>query len=146
MALMHFLFDTAGRFLVGIFLLRFFMQLVRANFRNPIALAVVKFTNPLVMPLAAVILALLSPLSWAYTYLTALVFMGALPARIGTSGIILAASMTLFFHRITPKSYLGKLDSGLTVAWIISGVFMLLLGLALAWAIWQGRPKTNTAP
>ncbi|MFK8014155.1 MAG: YggT family protein [Gammaproteobacteria bacterium] len=55
MAVMHFLFDTAGRFLVGIFLLRFFMQMVRANFRNPIAQVVVKFTNPIVMPLRRVI-------------------------------------------------------------------------------------------
>ncbi|MFK7887378.1 MAG: YggT family protein [Gammaproteobacteria bacterium] len=51
MAALLFLVDLAGRFLVGIFLLRFFMQLTRTNFHNQISSAVVQFTNPLVMPL-----------------------------------------------------------------------------------------------
>lgn len=38
-----------------LFLLRLLMQLVRADFRNPIAQAVVRLTNPLVLPLRRVL-------------------------------------------------------------------------------------------
>lgn len=40
---------------LGIFVLRFIMQLVRANFRNPAADAIVKLTNPLLLPLRRVL-------------------------------------------------------------------------------------------
>jgi YggT family protein len=40
---------------LGIFVLRFVMQLVRANFRNPAADAIVKLTNPLLLPLRRVL-------------------------------------------------------------------------------------------
>ena len=40
---------------LGIFALRFVMQLVRANFRNPAADAIVKLTNPLLLPLRRVL-------------------------------------------------------------------------------------------
>ena len=50
-----FLLDLAGKVVVGIFLLRFFMQLTRANFRNPIAVALVRFSNPVVLPLRRLI-------------------------------------------------------------------------------------------
>ncbi|MGD9597079.1 MAG: YggT family protein [Steroidobacteraceae bacterium] len=38
-----------------VFLLRLLMQLVRADFRNPIAQAIVRLTNPLVLPLRRVL-------------------------------------------------------------------------------------------
>ena len=42
-------------FLVWAFLLRLLLQLVRADFRNPLAQAVVKLTNPVVLPLRRVL-------------------------------------------------------------------------------------------
>lgn len=36
---------------VGTFMLRFAMQLVRADFRNPVANVILKFTNPIILPL-----------------------------------------------------------------------------------------------
>lgn len=42
-------------FVIIAFLLRVILQLVRADFRNPLAEAVVRFTNPLVLPLRRVI-------------------------------------------------------------------------------------------
>ncbi|MEO1575135.1 MAG: YggT family protein, partial [Pseudomonadota bacterium] len=50
-----FLVDLLGKVVVGVFLLRFFLQWTRASFHNPISQAVVRFTNPLVMPLRKVI-------------------------------------------------------------------------------------------
>ncbi len=43
------------RLVVGAFLLRFLLQLVRADFRNPVAQFIVRFTNPVVLPLRKVL-------------------------------------------------------------------------------------------
>lgn len=40
---------------VSVFLLRFILQAVRADFRNPIAQFIVRFTNPIVLPLRKVL-------------------------------------------------------------------------------------------
>ena len=50
-----FLVDSALTFLVYAFLLRVLLQLVRADFRNPLAQAVVALTNWLVMPLRRIL-------------------------------------------------------------------------------------------
>ncbi len=55
MSAIFYLFELATSIIVGIFLLRFFMQLTRTSFRNQFAAAVVQVTNPLVMPLRKVI-------------------------------------------------------------------------------------------
>lgn len=54
MAELSFLLDTISellRLVVAVFLLRFLLQVVRADFRNPVAQFIVRFTNPLVLPL-----------------------------------------------------------------------------------------------
>lgn len=54
MAELNFLLHTLIQVLaavVAVFLLRYLMQVVRADFRNPFAQFVVKVTNPLVLPL-----------------------------------------------------------------------------------------------
>jgi len=50
-----FLIRTLGDLYLLTFLLRFIMQWVRADFYNPLAQAVVKVTNPLVVPLRRII-------------------------------------------------------------------------------------------
>jgi YggT family protein len=52
---LHFLADSALTFLVYAFLLRMLLQLVRADFRNPLAQAVIALTNWLVLPLRKVL-------------------------------------------------------------------------------------------
>ena len=47
--------DTALRLAVYAFLLRFLLQVVRANFRNPFAQAILSLTNWLVLPLRRVL-------------------------------------------------------------------------------------------
>ena len=51
MAALLFIFDALLTLVVVAFLLRLLMPVVRADFRNPIGQAVLRFTNPLVMPL-----------------------------------------------------------------------------------------------
>lgn len=49
------LLGWAANVFVALFLLRFIFQAVRADFYNPISQAIVKFTNPLVMPLRKIV-------------------------------------------------------------------------------------------
>jgi YggT family protein len=51
MQALHFIIDALLTLVVVAFLLRVLMPIVRADFRNPIGEAVLRFTNPLVLPL-----------------------------------------------------------------------------------------------
>jgi len=55
MEAIHFLINTAFTLYLMVVLLRFWLQLVRADFYNPFSQFVVKATNPLVLPLRRVI-------------------------------------------------------------------------------------------
>ncbi len=50
-----FILSLVGQLLVGLFVVRFLLQLVRADFYNPVSQAIVSLTNPLVMPLRKII-------------------------------------------------------------------------------------------
>jgi YggT family protein len=52
---LHYIVDTLTSLYLGILILRLIMQVVRANFRNPFAEAILKLTNPLIMPLRRVL-------------------------------------------------------------------------------------------
>jgi len=43
------------RFIVSLFLMRLILQVVRADFRNPVAQFIVRFTNPVVLPLRKIL-------------------------------------------------------------------------------------------
>ena len=51
MRALYYIVDTLTSLYLGVLILRFIMQLARANFRNPFAEAIVKVTNPLILPL-----------------------------------------------------------------------------------------------
>lgn len=51
MRALEYIVDTLTSLYLGVLILRFIMQLTRANFRNPFAEAIVKVTNPLILPL-----------------------------------------------------------------------------------------------
>jgi len=55
MAALLFILDTLFKLVVVAFLLRVLMPLVRADFRSPIGQAVLRFTNPIVLPLRRVL-------------------------------------------------------------------------------------------
>lgn len=52
---LRYLIDTIFSVFTALFLLRFFLQWARADFYNPISQAIVRITNPLVLPLRRVI-------------------------------------------------------------------------------------------
>ncbi|HLA70973.1 MAG TPA: YggT family protein [Steroidobacteraceae bacterium] len=55
MSALYYIVDTLTSLYLGVLILRFIMQLVRANFRNPFAEAIVRVTNPLILPLRRVL-------------------------------------------------------------------------------------------
>jgi YggT family protein len=55
MAAILYIVDTLWSLYLGLFLLRFLMQIVRADFRNEVAAAIVKLTNPIILPLRRVL-------------------------------------------------------------------------------------------
>ena len=52
---LRYIVDTLTSLYLGVLILRLLMQIVRANFRNPFAEAVLKLTNPLSMPLRRIL-------------------------------------------------------------------------------------------
>jgi YggT family protein len=55
MRAIHFIVDTLLTLYAAVLLFRLLMQLHRADFRNPLARAIVQLTNPVVMPLRRVL-------------------------------------------------------------------------------------------
>jgi YggT family protein len=55
MQAIRYILDTLITLYSGVLLLRLLMQLVRADFRNPLARAVVQVTNPVILPLRKVL-------------------------------------------------------------------------------------------
>ncbi|HET7810003.1 MAG TPA: YggT family protein [Steroidobacteraceae bacterium] len=55
MAALIYIVDTLCSLYIGLYILRFLMQLVRADFRNEVSAAIVKLTNPLILPLRRVL-------------------------------------------------------------------------------------------
>lgn len=51
MRALHFILDTLITLYTAVLLIRLIMQLSRADFRNPLARAIVQLTNPVVLPL-----------------------------------------------------------------------------------------------
>ena len=52
---LYYIVDTLTSLYLGVLILRLIMQMVRANFRNPFAEAILRLTNPLIMPLRRVL-------------------------------------------------------------------------------------------
>ena len=52
---LYYLVDTLTSLYLGVLILRLIMPIVRANFRNPFAEAVLRLTNPLIMPLRRIL-------------------------------------------------------------------------------------------
>jgi YggT family protein len=52
---LYYIVDTLTSLYLGVLILRLILQIVRANFRNPFAEAILRLTNPLIMPLRRVL-------------------------------------------------------------------------------------------
>jgi YggT family protein len=52
---LYYIVDTLTSLYLAVLILRLIMQIVRANFRNPFADAILRLTNPLIMPLRRIL-------------------------------------------------------------------------------------------
>jgi YggT family protein len=52
---LRYIVDTLTSLYLAVLILRLIMQIVRANFRNPFAEAILRLTNPLIMPLRRIL-------------------------------------------------------------------------------------------
>jgi YggT family protein len=82
-----FIVDTLLRLLLLVFLLRVLLQLARADFRNPISQAVVRITNPLVLPLRR-ILPPIGKLDTASIVAVIIVTFGMIAISLGLRGVL----------------------------------------------------------
>lgn len=112
MAELNFLYSVLSeilRLVVSVFLLRYLLQAVRADFRNPVAQFIVRFTNPVVLPLRRV----LPPLGRTDTSSVAAVLVVQLAALLLLA--LLAGA--------------GALSPGLLLADALTGLLAAVLGL-----------------
>ncbi len=105
MRAVYYIVDTLTSLYLGVLLLRFIMQIVRANYRNPFAEAVVRLTNPLVMPLRRVLPAI---------------------GKVDTASVVAILLFLVF------KIALLQLLLGLPMPSAAGWVYMTLIGLVLA--------------
>ncbi|CAM5192950.1 YggT family protein [Alishewanella longhuensis] len=126
MEAIHFLINTAFTLYLMVVLLRFWLQLVRADFYNPFSQFIVKVTNPIVLPLRRVIPSLgkLDTATLVIAYLLA-------TAKFIVLQLVFASSV-----QIGPSFILGGL---LLVKEALNLVFWVLLIRAIMSWFSQGR-------
>jgi len=89
-------------------------------------------SDPLVLAFAVCLFAFVSPLSWAYTYLPAYVFLGGMAFRLGLVGWVFCATLALYLHPILAGITLYQ-DSWSLWSFSTGGVVLsaVMLGLFL---------------
>ncbi|MEL7310872.1 MAG: YggT family protein [Pseudomonadota bacterium] len=115
-----FLLRTLTGLILAVIMLRFLLQMVRANFRNPIAQAIVQLTSPLVVPVRRII-----PSIGTIDAATLLV-------AYGVQVLLLAALMLLRGYGISGQLLI---DAVFALANLTLTIFMvaLLIGVVLSW-------------
>ena len=126
MSALYFIIDTLLSLALFVALLRLLMQWSRADFRNPLAQAVVRLTNPVIIPLRRVLppVGRIDTASVVTVVLVALVETGimyllrdfelppAIPWLRGASLEILRATLWLYFYAVFLYALLGLIAPG----------------------------------
>jgi YggT family protein len=112
MTALYFIVDTLTTLYLAVLLLRLIMQLVRVDFRNPFAEAVVRLTNPLVMPLRRV----LPPV-------------GKVDSASVLAIVLFAAFKAAVLWLVMTRTVPGP------ITWIVETVFVLVLGVLWLYVI-----------
>jgi len=114
MAALIYIVDTLCSLYIGLYILRFLMQLVRADFRNEVSAAIVKLTNPLILPLRRV----LPPVG-----------------KVDTASIV--AILLLTFGKIVLLRWLVGYLMPTLIGWILLLVFTVIVDVlwVLCWCV-----------
>jgi YggT family protein len=117
-----FMFGWVFAFVVGAFLLRLLFQLVRTEFRNPLVQALVRLTNPLILPLRRIVPPI-GRLDTASVLAVLLVQLAATTVLMLLAGYGLPAPLQLLM-----RALVGLLDTTLSLY-----VFALIGYVILSW-------------
>lgn len=114
---LSFLVNSIFSLVVGVFLLRLLFQLVRTDFRNPFVQAIVRLTNPVVMPLRRV----LPPIG-----------------RVDTASVVAVIAAQLLQTALIELLYAGHLASAryLLITAVLTLVDTTLYGFLIAIFVW----------
>ena len=126
MAALLFIVQSLWSLYIGLFLVRFLMQLTRADFRNQVAGAIVSLTNPVIVPLRRV-LPPMGKLDTASVCAIALLTM----AKIATLLLLIGAR----FPAPLTWLYLLIIDMSVSLLWVL---FLCILLAALISFLTQG--------
>lgn len=112
-------------------------------------LSVKRPNDVLVVPIAAVVFSLVSPLSWCYSYMTALVFIGVLIVRGGRVNFAVACCLVGFFLPVALPFAQGSLINGQDRFQILGTALMAvymfaLLGLMRTAAVESSQTSADT--
>jgi len=126
--ILHFLLDTTFSFFVFVLLARFYLQLMRAPFRNPLGQFVIALTNWLVLPARRIIPAMFGLdlasflLAWlVQALLLLLLYLLRGGGFVGASGMVLGVLLTLALLELARLSLyllIGVILIQAVISWI----------------------------
>ena len=126
--ILHFLLDTTFSFFVFVLLARFYLQLMRASFRNPLGQFVIALTNWLVLPARRIIPAMFGLdlasflLAWlVQALLLLLLYLLRGGGFVGASGMVLGVLLTLALLELARLSLyllIGVILIQAVISWI----------------------------
>ena len=121
-----FLLRTFANLFVIVLLLRLFMQIFRANFRNPLAQAIVQLTSPLIVPVRRVVPAIgkIDTATVLVAYVFEVIFLVALLLILGVSpqpSLLFFAAVRLVLLSI--HLYTFAIIISVVLSWIAPGTY-----------------------
>lgn len=121
-----FLLRTLANLFIIVLLLRLFMQLFRANFRNPLAQAIVQVTSPLVVPVRRIVPAIgkIDTATVLVAYVFEVIFLVALMLVLGLTpriDLLLFAAVRLVLLSI--QLYTFAIIISVVLSWIAAGSY-----------------------
>ncbi|MEL6301273.1 MAG: YggT family protein [Pseudomonadota bacterium] len=119
------LLQTVTSLILIVIMLRFWLQVVRANFRNPLAQAIVKLTSPLIVPVRRIVPAI-GTLDTATLLVAYAAQVLAIAAMYLLQGVMLPLATLLIFAvfelaRLSIYMFLFAIIIGVVLSWIAPG-------------------------
>lgn len=122
----EFLLQTLTHLIIIVILLRLFLQLARANFRNPLAQAIVQLTSPLVVPVRRFVPPLgrvdTATLIVAYAVQVVLLAVLMLLRGVPVSGLVFGLAIFELL-RLSLQLYLFAIIISVVLSWIAPGTY-----------------------
>jgi YggT family protein len=123
---LHYIIDTLVTLYQAVLLLRLLMQLTRADFRNPIARAIVQITDPLILPLRRILppMGKIDSASIAAVLLISILKIWVLSLLVGFgvfSPQILLRGVALDLIRLVLKTYLFSIILNAILSFVAPG-------------------------